>query len=230
MEHHDSTESPAVDGGKFRFCMLLAVRLPIGIQFALCFSIQEPERPMEPPTTWTYWVVPGRFLAGCFPGERDTEKQGLKLEQLLEAGVRTFVDLMEPHEVNHWDEPIRPYADHLTGLAAKQSLGVSYRRFPIRDLGLPTHAQMEEVLCHLDQSLYAGSVVYIHCWGGVGRTGTVVGCWLLRRGLATPETVLEHLAELRKADRERGHRPSPETGQQRRFVQEWSSPASSGDG
>src|SRR5690606_41460522 len=52
--------------------------------------------------------------------------------------------------------------------------------------------------------------VYVHCWGGVGRTGTVVGCLLLDRGLATGDDVLYRLAELRAGTR-KGRRPSPET-------------------
>jgi protein-tyrosine phosphatase len=63
--------------------------------------------------------------------------------------------------------------------------------------------------------------VYVHCWGGVGRTGTVVGCWLLRHGMATPDNVIETIRLLRRADPVRGHRPSPETPEQRRFILDW---------
>ena len=34
----------------------------------------------------------------------------------------------------------------------------------------------------IDQALAAGHTMYVHCWGGVGRTGTVVGCHLVRHG------------------------------------------------
>ena len=39
---------------------------------------------------------------------------------------------------------------------------------------------MLAVLDAIDIALCEGHGVYIHCWGGVGRTGTVVGCWLKR--------------------------------------------------
>jgi protein-tyrosine phosphatase len=55
----------------------------------------------------------------------------------------------------------------------------------------------------------------------VGRTGTVVGCWLLRQKLARPANVLDTIMELRKQDRERGQRMSPETPGQQRFVKQW---------
>ena len=33
--------------------------------------------------------------------------------------------------------------------------------------------------------------VYVHCWGGIGRTGTVVGCWLVRHGMTGDEALAE---------------------------------------
>jgi protein-tyrosine phosphatase len=67
----------------------------------------------------------------------------------------------------------------------------------------------------------AGNPVYVHCWGGVGRTGTVIGCWLLRHGLAEPGDVLKVLMELRQQDQQRRQRMSPESPEQQRFVKGW---------
>jgi len=61
----------------------------------------------------------------------------------------------------------------------------------------------------------------VHCWGGVGRTGTVVGCWLARHGIANGEEVLDHIARLRQGDLARRDRPSPETDTQRALVRSW---------
>ena len=80
---------------------------------------------------------------------------------------------------------------------------------------------MTTILDAIDSSLDAGEPVYVHCWGGVGRTGTAIGCWLLRHGLAEPSNVLDVLTHLRKQDQERRHRMSPETGEQQRFVKQW---------
>jgi protein-tyrosine phosphatase len=65
-----------------------------------------------------------------------------------------------------------------------------------------------------------GQPVYIHCWGGRGRTGTVVGCWLIRHGIAEEKTVLEKISELRRFD-PRAHFPSPEMPGQIRMVLSW---------
>jgi hypothetical protein len=45
--------------------------------------------------------------------------------------------------------------------------------------------------------------------------------WLLQHALAEPANVLDAIMRLRKQDRERGQRMSPETAGQQRFVKQW---------
>lgn len=145
-----------------------------------------------------YWVQPGRLLAGPYPDHR--------LERLLDAGITHFVNLTEPHE-------LVPYADDLPP-------GVTHQRFPIEDMGLPSTGQMRAILDALDTALETGRTVYVHCWGGIGRTGTVIGCWLVRHGLSGPSALAE-LVRLRA-----GRTNSPETDEQRDFVRHWTEPDS----
>ena len=58
----------------------------------------------------------------------------------------------------------------------------------------------------------------MHCWGGVGRTGTVVGCWLVRHGLDGGDPIAA-IAQLRASIA--GERPSPETPGQAALVRGW---------
>jgi protein-tyrosine phosphatase len=166
-----------------------------------------------PPKPGTYWVVEGRLLAGPYPGAPEPQLVAGRLAPLLDAGITTFVNLMEAGEVNNDGEPFAPYEPALPA-------PVSMVRHPIRDLSIPTRSEMTEILDTIDSALEHGGV-YVHCWGGVGRTGTTVGCWLLRNGLATPDTVLDRIQTLRRVDPIRGHRPSPETRLQEEFILEW---------
>ena len=53
----------------------------------------------------------------------------------------------------------------------------------------------------------------MHCWGGKGRTGTVVGCWLIEEErLGFPE-VLDRMQELRRGTSKADHRV-PDTDEQ----------------
>ena len=63
-----------------------------------------------------------------------------------------------------------------------------------------------------------GGTAYVHCWGGVGRTGTVVGCWLVRHGLDRGDAVAT-IAALRAGLP--GARPSPETAAQVALIRSW---------
>ena len=64
--------------------------------------------------------------------------------------------------------------------------------------------------------------VYVHCWGGIGRTGTVIGCLLADDGLPA-DAALEQIAQWRSITR-KAHHAAPQTEQQRDAV--GNSPAS----
>jgi protein-tyrosine phosphatase len=171
-----------------------------------------------------YWVVPNLLLAGPFPGDADPSEHQEKLQKILDAGIRTFVNLMHEDEIDHEGRLFAPYKDLIQRLRPD----AIFVRYPIVDLSVPTVDEMTAILNAIDRSLEENKPVYVHCWGGVGRTGTVVGCWMLRHGLATPENYLDVLATLRRQDRQRGQRMSPETGEQQRFVKEWFSSVKQG--
>lgn len=153
-----------------------------------------------------YWVLPGRLLATEYPGAKDREKALKKLQVLLDAGVNSFVDLTERGEPT-WDgSPMVPY-DGMLGA------GTTYRRMPIRDTKTIDDAGYDGILAHLRAELDADKVVVLHCWGGKGRTGTVVGALLIEsEGLGYP-AVIDRMQELR-AGSKKAHHPVPDTPEQ----------------
>jgi protein-tyrosine phosphatase len=78
---------------------------------------------------------------------------------------------------------------------------------------------MKAILDHIDRAITYEKMVYVHCWGGIGRTGTVVGCYLVRHGLSGPEA-LERLQILRR-ETAKWWRSSPETDEQRAMILSW---------
>ena len=172
------------------------------------------------PFNRAYWAAPDRLLAGCYPGDPDHEEAQRKLQGLINCGVSLVISLMGSNEVGIGGKPFVDYRAPLEGLARKSARLIQFERLPIRDMDVPTVAQMQKILDTIDKANAGGQVVYVHCWGGKGRTGTVIGCYLARHGLAVGEAALNRLNELKKAAPFDFGRV-PQTPAQCAFVRNW---------
>ena len=68
-------------------------------------------------------------------------------------------------------------------------------RKPTVDYSILTKSEMIEILDLIDSAVAERRQVVIRCWDGVGRTGTVVGCYLVRQDLSeedAPQMLREH--------------------------------------
>lgn len=179
-----------------------------------------PAEGLPPPLEQAYWVVPGRLMAGAFPGAEDPAQERRKLEALLELGIRHIINLMQPGEVNRFGRPFRGYEEPLYAVAHSAGCTVIVEHRPVKDMGVPDRWGMVRHLDAVDRALAEDRPVYLHCLGGIGRTGTIVGCFLIRHGLAARHTVLRTLAALRRNTALR-HLTSPETAAQIDLVTSW---------
>ncbi|MCX7023817.1 MAG: protein phosphatase [Spirochaetes bacterium] len=168
----------------------------------------------------SYWVVPGLFLAGSHPVGNNPGAMDSRLGAILDAGIRRVVCLMEAKELGPGDGRLPDYAGELARMAASRGLDAAVLARPIPDYGVPAPRAMRGILDDIDDALTAGLPVYIHCWGGRGRTGTVVGCWLSRHGIARGEAVLDEIRALR-AGLPDADEPSPESPGQLDMVTGW---------
>jgi protein tyrosine phosphatase len=164
--------------------------------------------------------MPNQFLAGEYPGEVDPEFTDKRLRALIRAGLRTFVDLTDEDEVNEDAKVIPTYRSILRKVSEEESIQVTYANIPIEDRGVPSPWTMRCILGVIDRSISDENSVFVHCWAGRGRTGTVVGCYLKRHDLAQDGDVIQKLAQLRK-DVPNGRETSPHTKEQIRMVVAW---------
>lgn len=169
------------------------------------------------------YVVPGtRLAAGEYPGMAwgtPRAMRDVRLQAFLDAGITAFIDLTHP------DDPLDAYATRLKELAAAASVEVVHDYLSIVDMDICDATHMRRVLDTIDQRLAEGHGVYVHCWGGVGRTGMSVGCWLVRHGL-DGETALDQVRALfgtmsPAKVRRFGPNGSPQTDEQRQVVRSW---------
>ena len=187
--------------------------------------MQEPTLPR--PLPYANWYPVGeRLVAGEYPGAKHGRNASERLEAFLEAGITAFIDLTEAGEWQRGGR-VQPYDAMLSALAGARGVKASYQRFPIKDVGVPRHDDdMVQILDAIDAAQQAGHVVYVHCYGGVGRTGTVVGCHLVRRHGLSGREALKQLHRLWQRNERAGCSPfSPEMPEQERWVEDWREPA-----
>ena len=176
----------------------------------------------------SYWVVPGEIMAGAFPGSYEDFNAKLRLRSLFDEGIRAFINLQEEGEMarsdkgyneNYWDF----FRIFLKNSNEPEIDGGLVRRFSIPDKSVPSVELMKEILNEIDELHSKKIPLYIHCWGGLGRTATVVGCWMMRHGIAERSSVIDEIFTLRSIGVDPAYLAyrSPETDEQERFILAW---------
>ena len=131
------------------------------------------------------WILEGELAIS--PAPSDVED----LEEWRREGVRAVVVLLESHEL-----------DYLGGLNAYLELlrerGFEVLHSPIRDFYIPTVEQCLEIVEWIGRRVEEGKPVLVHCYGGLGRSGTVAACYLVYRYRMEPGEAIGLVRERRR--------------------------------
>ena len=160
----------------------------------------------------SYWVEKDLLMAGEYPYSNDPNQADRIVRWLISNKFTYFLDLTEPGEYS-----LKAYEPAVIKQASNKK--IIHNRMAIQDMGIPSRDLMIRILDTIDDALGEHHRLYMHCYAGVGRTGTVVGCYFVRHGL-DGNKALEKIAQLRKKSFDSWHR-SPETEAQRRMVRNW---------
>ena len=151
----------------------------------------------------------GIIYAGEYPGDKNGEFAKHKIEQMYHFGIRHFIDLTEEGELH-------PYNHLLPN-------DTTYTRFPVVDCGAPKNIEsVQRLLLRIEELKKMDGYVYVHCWGGVGRTGTIVACYLSQNWEEpdlnhTLEVLRSNFSEMPKS----AYRKTPETKEQIDFIEQF---------
>jgi atypical dual specificity phosphatase len=102
------------------------------------------------------------------------------LSSLREEGIQAIVTLTE--------EPLE--------LPALREFGFAYLHAPVGDFTAPTQQQIDQVVKFIDHELEQNHGALLHCRAGIGRTGTMLACYLVSKGL-DPAEAIEQVRESR---------------------------------
>ena len=153
------------------------------------------------------YKVMDRVYAGEYPREYDDKKSVDKIEQFKRFGITHFIDLTEEGELRPYDQMLATQMQHI--------------RFPIQDVSIPASIESVKDLIGQIQGILnecERNKVYIHCWGGVGRTGTIVGCLLSHQHNYDFEETMNALKKAFSDCAKSAYRQTPETREQRDFI------------
>ncbi len=120
------------------------------------------------------WVLPGVLAGSERPGFHTNDEPG-DLEFLAAQGVKSLVTLTK--------EPVPA--------ASLSRAGLNARHIPIADLSAPVGNQVAEFVAFVDSEAAAGRGVVAHCLYGVGRTGTMLACYLVHKGMPADRAIAE---------------------------------------
>ncbi|CAL5229820.1 g13222 [Coccomyxa viridis] len=174
--------------------------------------------------------------------ERRTHEGEEQLRRILNAGITTFICLQATsceqnppqqemerarllaraigtppgtQEVNG----LRNQHDRLRSEPTRKQTTLHFEHWSIKDFCIPTAEQAREITTDIRTLLESGEKVYMHCFGGAGRSGTLGACLL---GDLYRIDAEEALMRIQKAFNTRGGGgESPETEEQIEFVKRY---------
>jgi hypothetical protein len=160
------------------------------------------------PLANSYWVMPGRLLAGEHPFGADPVDAHDRIAALGAAGIDYFIDLTEINEMPNYRRLLPRRA--------------TYVRRPIPDMQIPQDpAYMQEIQALIRTGLGDNRGVYLHCRAGIGRSGTVAGCFLVEQGLGGKAALKELNRLWKQSERSKSFPKVPQTEAQVEFVRSW---------
>ena len=132
--------------------------------------------------------INNQIFVSALPKTRD-------LPCLKEMGIKHVINLMmEPHNNNF-----------------VESFGINVLHIPVKNYSSPSISQIEQAISFIEE--HHTEKILIHCWAGLGRTGTIVGCYLVKHEDMSPDKAIKHVRNLRPG--------SIETGAQEKIIHDY---------
>ncbi|HEX2142641.1 MAG TPA: protein-tyrosine-phosphatase [Candidatus Limnocylindria bacterium] len=150
--------------------------------------------------------LPGKRGASTrYPGHVYRRDSATDLAEMRRRGIARLILLVDDDELAQWGD--------LRIIEIGRALGVEVRRFPMADGSPPASAAEMDAILAATREARAATDVAVACMGGVGRSGLVAACALIRAG-RDPESAIRRVRQVR-------HPTAVETPAQEAFARDY---------
>ncbi len=126
------------------------------------------------------WLIDGELAGHAAPASVDD------LVYLWGKGIRALVRMEEEHRA-------------VVSAGQIREQGLTDLHQPVADFTPPSPRQIDRMILFIEENLSHGNPVGVSCHAGIGRTGTLLACYLVKRGITADEALWEVAVRRRSA-------------------------------
>ena len=118
------------------------------------------------------WLIHGEVAGHSAPVSDED------LKYLRNKGIKALIRMAESHKAR-----VTP--------AQVEKMDLADYHEPVPDFTAPNKAQIDRMLAFIKQSVTEGKPIGVSCGAGIGRTGTVLACYLVSKSYTAGEAIEE---------------------------------------
>ena len=119
------------------------------------------------------WLIEGKLAGSAIPTSKD------EIKWMQEEGVKSIVTIREEPLNQDW------------------TAGMNYLHVLSDDMGVPSFDDLKSSVDYIDKKIQNKEPVMVHCLAGLGRTGTILACYLIKYEKMSAIDAIQHVREKR---------------------------------